>query len=180
MQTDFFDKRWVEVVLTIILSISFFLIKEIVRGFVKRHAKKYGFEDARTKYILKSFSIGIFILLLVSLFAVWNVETKSLYVYFGSFFTVAGVALFAQWSIISNVTASVVMFFTFPVKIGSKITIMDKDDSVTGIVYDITFFTIQLKTKEGNIVYFPTNVAIQKAMVEILDNPNPEEDITNL
>lgn len=169
---EILDKRWFEVVFTLFLIVAFFFIKEILRSLVKRQEQKYNLDVSRSVYILKFLSYGLFILLIVSLFAVWNVETKSLYVYFGSFFTVAGAAFFAQWSVFSNITASIVLFFNFPVKIGSRIKIMDKDDTTEGIVHDITFFTIQLKTDEGNIVYYPTNVAIQKGIVEIFVETN--------
>jgi small-conductance mechanosensitive channel len=78
---------------------------------------------------------------------------------------VAGVALFAQWSILSNITASVILFFSFPFKIGSKIEIMDDKNSVTGIVEDITFFVIQIRTTNGNMVSYPNNLAIQKGII---------------
>jgi small-conductance mechanosensitive channel len=72
-------------------------------------------------------------------FAVWNLQARNLFVYFGTFFTVTGVALFAQQSILSNVTASVILLFNLPFKSGSRIKIMDDKNSVTGIVEGITF-----------------------------------------
>jgi small-conductance mechanosensitive channel len=68
---------------------------------------------------------------------------------------------------LSNITASVLLFFNFPFKIGSRIKIMDKDDSVIGVVKDITFFAIQIEDENGDLVSYPNNVAIQKAIVQL-------------
>ncbi len=42
---------------------------------------------------------------------------------------------------------------------------MDDKNSVTGVVEDITFFVIQIRTPDGNMVSYPNNLAIQKGIV---------------
>ena len=93
---------------------------------------------------------------------IWEVSFKGLSFYFASIFTIVGVALFANWSILSNITTSIILFFNYSFKIGSEIQIMDKDDSVQGTIVDITFFSIQILTKEGDVISYPNNIAIQK------------------
>ncbi|NIW50111.1 MAG: mechanosensitive ion channel, partial [Gammaproteobacteria bacterium] len=65
---------------------------------------------------------------------------KGLLVFASSFFAIVGVALFAQWSILSNITASVIIFFTSNAKIGDKIKVVDGDNTVSGIIRDIGLF----------------------------------------
>lgn len=96
---------------------------------------------------------------------VWDISFKGLSVYFISFFTVAGIGLFAAWSILSNITAAVILFFYFPYKIGSKIRILDGDNTVEGMIYDLTLFTLLIKNEEGKIVTYPNNLVLQKAIV---------------
>jgi MscS family membrane protein len=109
-----------------------------------------------------------------SLVSFWNVSFKGV---FASFFAVAGIALFASWSILSNITASVILFFNFPFKIGSRIRIMDLDDSVEGVVKDITFFAILIEIDNGGLVSFPNNMAIQKAIVHVKEKPLEKKQI---
>lgn len=165
MKNSFIDKYWFEVLLSLGFIVGYYVVKWLIRKFVFRHAKQKDFQPSRSVYVMKFFSFFLTIVLLVGLFAIWNLKAKSLFVYFGTFFTVAGVALFAQWSILSNITASVILFFSFPFKIGSKIRIMDDKNSVTGVVEDITFFVIQIRTAEGNMVSYPNNLAIQKGIM---------------
>jgi small-conductance mechanosensitive channel len=85
---------------------------------------------------------------------------KGLSISFASIFTVIGVAFFAQWSILSNITASVLLFFNFSYKVGNKIKIMDGDNSVTGEVANVTLFTFQIKNESGELVNYPNNLFI--------------------
>lgn len=160
----FFDSRFFELVTSAIGVLIFFILRSITDRVIKRQAKKHDLDKARSVYARKFFDVTYLFILLLGLGFVWNVELKGI---FASFFAVAGVALFASWSMLSNITASVLLFFNFPFKIGSRIKIMDKDDSVTGIVKDITFFAIQIENEEGDLVSYPNNVAIQKAIVQL-------------
>lgn len=165
MKNPFIEKYWFEILLSIGFIIGYYIIRWLTRKLIFRHAYKNDFQPSRSVYVMKFFSFFLTIVLFIMLFAVWNLKAQSLFMYFGTFFTVAGVALFAQWSILSNITASVILFFSFPFKIGSKIKIMDDKNSVTGVVEDITFFVIQIRTTDGNMVSYPNNLAIQKGIV---------------
>jgi MscS family membrane protein len=157
-----------EISITLIIVVGFLLLRTFVHSLVRRHEQKYDLNRGRSVYVIKFLNFFVIFFLVLGIFAIWNVEAKSLLVYFGSFFAITGAAFFAQWSILSNVTASILIFFNYPFKIGSRIKIMDKDDSVEGIVEDITFFTLHLKQDDGNLVYYPNTSVIQKGIVEIL------------
>lgn len=167
MKTPFIEKYWLEIVFSVGLMLLNYLVKAIIKKVVNRHSNRNNLNQGRSVYITKFFAFFLNALFFVGLFAVWNLKANSLFVYFGTFFTVAGVALFAQWSILSNITASVILFFSFPFKIGSKIKIMDDQNSVTGVVVDITFFVIQIRNSDGNMISYPNNLAIQKGIIEL-------------
>lgn len=160
----FLDSRLFELSATLVAILIFILLRTFTDSVIKRQAKKHDLGKSRTVYARKFFDVTWIITLMVSLGFVWNFSFKGV---FASFFAVAGVALFASWSMLSNITASVLLYFNFPFRIGSRIKIMDKDDSVTGIVKDITFFAIQIENDDGDLVSYPNNVAIQKAIVQI-------------
>jgi hypothetical protein len=54
-----------------------------------------------------------------------GVEYAQISIFLSSVFAVIGVALFAQWSILSSVNASMIIFFGFPYHGGDKIRIID-------------------------------------------------------
>ncbi len=140
-------------------------LRELSRIIIKNHAKKYELDNSQRVYANKFFNFAFSIVCFIVLGIIWDISVKGLSVYFASIFAVVGVALFAQWSIISNITASIILFFNSPFKIGSRIKIMDKDDSVEGKVHDITFFNIHIETDEGIIISYPNNLALQRPIV---------------
>jgi small-conductance mechanosensitive channel len=95
---------------------------------------------------------------------VFGAELKDLALVFSSVFAVLGIALFAIWSILSNVTSGIIMFFSFPYKVGDKIQIHDKDFPIEAIIEDIRAFQIHLRQDNGDLVTYPNNLLLQKAV----------------
>jgi small-conductance mechanosensitive channel len=126
--------------------------------------------EKRIFYISKVFEILFIFLSIILLFFVWSVDIKSVALFASSFFAIVGVALFAQWSILSNVTASIIIFFNFPARIGDKIKIVDGDNSVEGIIREISLFQIELVDSDENIVFYPNNLILQKPVVKLKNN----------
>lgn len=154
-----------EIIVTLGLLFLYVLGRAVIRQLVKRYAKRIGIDRVRTMYIIKMFNFLLFVLVISVLALVWNFKIKNLGLYFASFFTIAGVALFAGWSILSNVTASAILFFSHPIRIGYKVKILDGDNSIIGHVTDITLFSVILKTEEGHVASFPNNLALQKGIL---------------
>ena len=80
--------------------------------------------------------------------------------------TVIGVAFFAVWSVLSNVTASFIIFFRFPLRIGDAIFLPEVDGELQGVVEEITLFHLLVRGRHGNVFAVPNNVVMQK-MVNI-------------
>lgn len=96
-------------------------------------------------------------------------------VFASSVFAVVGVALFAQWSILSNATASVLIFFSFPARVGDCIKVIDGDNSVEGEIVEIALFNTQLKDYYNNTVIYPNNLLLQKPVQKITHLSQPQE-----
>jgi small-conductance mechanosensitive channel len=102
------------------------------------------------------------IILAVFLMAIWGIDQSKLLLFLSTVLTILGVAFFAQWSLISNITSTLIIFFNHPIKIGDYLTIMDKDFPIEGKLSDIGIFFITVKTKEGKKITLPSNVFMQK------------------
>jgi MscS family membrane protein len=166
---QFIDSKFFEFVASAAAVVFFIVLRGITKSIILKQERKHDLDRSRSVYINKFFNFSWLVLLLVVFGFIWNVSFKGL---FASFFAIAGVALFANWSILSNATASVILFFNFPFKIGSRIKILDKDDSVEGVVKDITFFAILIETENGHIASYPNNVAIQKGIIHLNTKAN--------
>ena len=103
---------------------------------------------------------------MIGLLAIFAIESDSVAVFLGSVAAFLGVALFAQWSILSNLTSSIIIFFFFPYRVGDSICIYEKDFSVEGRIDEIALFHIilidvdQRKHSIPNALFFQKTVRI--------------------
>lgn len=130
-------------------------------------ARRKNVQPKRLFYIEKVFEIFFIVAALLFLAFIWSVDIQGASVVASSVFAVIGVALFAQWSILSNVTASVIIFFTFPARVGDRVKIVDGDNSVEGTVMEITLFQTELADAEGNSILYPNNLLLQKPVIKL-------------
>ena len=89
------------IVLVIILIVLRMVIAKLIRGFA---ATSHLFEH-RTNLVIKYINVLLNILVATSLIVIWGVERQDIFLTISSIATVIGVAFFAQWSILSNVTS---------------------------------------------------------------------------
>lgn len=140
------------------------LLRMIIKRTVRNFANKIERLEHRTGLVMKHVDFAVFFLILVGLFMIWGVDFKNLGLVMSSIFAVIGIAFFAQWSILSNITSGIIMFFTFPYKIGDYIIIHDKEMPCEGIIDDIKTFHIILHTKNNEIVTYPNSMMLQKGV----------------
>jgi small-conductance mechanosensitive channel len=161
----------VEVVLSLSIILIHIILRWIIVAVVKRFAKKLEKVEHRTGLIIKYLDFAIIFGIIFSLFLIWGVQFQDVGVVLSSVFAVIGVALFAQWSILSNITSGIIMFFTFPYKIGDYIIIHDKEYDYQGTIEDIKGFHVLLKTPEDRLITYPNSLMLQKGVSVI----KPEE-----
>ncbi|SHI42272.1 mechanosensitive ion channel domain-containing protein [Aquimarina spongiae] len=157
--------------LEIFYSIILFAVMAVILFLTKRAIRRFGFIKAieinRRKVIFNLSYLVIYIISFSVLAIIWGVDHKQFAVFISSVLAVLGVGFFAQWSILSSLTASVILFFSHPVRIGDRIRILDKDFDWTGELIDITGFYLFLKTDDGKNVTIPNSLVMQKG-IEIL------------
>ena len=153
----------------IIISAAFVIvvypvIRFIINKLIVNVAKLNLYNKAHSKMIKKTLNIlNIFVIATV-LISIWGVDTKNLLVALSSVFAVIGVALFAQWSILSNITAGIVIFFSLQFRIGDKIKIHDKDFPIEATIKDLKAFHVYLETNDGEKITYPNNLILQRGI----------------
>ncbi|WP_347053676.1 mechanosensitive ion channel domain-containing protein [Flavobacterium olei] len=153
-----------EIVATIILLGVLIVLRMVIANLVRRFAATSHLFEHRTNLVIKYINIFMNILVTTTLIVIWGVETKDIFITVSSIATVIGVAMFAQWSILSNITSGMILFFSFPFRIGDTIKIHDKDFPIEAEIEDINTFHVSLKTKEGEKIIFPNNLLLQKGI----------------
>ncbi|RNC86469.1 MAG: mechanosensitive ion channel family protein [Winogradskyella sp.] len=161
---DFFQNHQERVLYSLLLLALFIIVRGIIVLTVKRIGRKSGTSEARAKLVGRYITYALLLIaLLVEAFVI-GINVHDITLLFSSIFAVLGIALFAIWSILSNVTSGVIMFFSFPYKVGDKIKIHDKDYPVEAIIEDIRAFQLILREDNGDLVTYPNNLILQKAV----------------
>nr|WP_294776900.1 mechanosensitive ion channel domain-containing protein [uncultured Flavobacterium sp.] len=161
---NFFEYYLKEQIATGLVIIIVILLRIIVTKAVKRYSRSHTGIEKRTNLVIKYIHLLISILAVISLIVIWGVQKKDILITLSSIATVVGVAMFAQWSILSNITSGIILFFSFPFKIGDVIKVHDKDFPFEGEIIDINAFHTDLITKDGELMIYPNNLLLQKGI----------------
>lgn len=153
-----------EEILTFIVIIFFFILRSLNVRIVKRYAKINETLEQRSNLVIKYINLLLGTLAFLCIVIIWGVKKDQIFLFISSIFTVVGVATIAQWSLLSNITAGIILFFSYPFKIGDSIKILDKDFPIEGEIIDIKAFYIILKTNEGEVVTYPNTLLMQKGI----------------
>jgi len=161
---DFFSPHTSEIFISIAVLIGLLLLRLILTTTANKVGKRQGINVARVRLMVKYINILMIFIAIFLLMIVWGVRAEQLSLVFSSVFAVIGIGLFAVWSILSNITSGIIMFFSFPYKIGDKIKIHDADVPLEGIIEDIKAFHVYLRIPNGELVTYPNNLVLQKAI----------------
>lgn len=161
---DFFSNQQDEIINASIVFGVYFVIQLIAQIIIRAVGKSKKILIRRARLVGRYFSVSLFFITMLIVAFIFGVKAKELAVIFSSVFAILGITLFASWSILSNVTSGIVMFFSFPYKIGDKIKIHDKEMEITAIIEDIRSFQIHLRKDNGDLVTYPNSMLLQKAV----------------
>lgn len=146
------------------------LLITITRRITKRVTAVKKLEPNRRKSVLNVFYFLYYIIFFSAVIIILGIKWDQISVFLSSILAVIGIAFFAQWSILSNLTASIVLFFYHPIKIGDRIRILDKELEFQGYVKDITGFYVLIESKDKRKFSIPNSLVLQKGIEFIKDD----------
>lgn len=160
----FIEANIQSIISTIIVTLFVLALRYLLNSLIKKSAKYSEILENRMNLVIKYVSIlltGIYLLVIA---IIWGVNKEDLFITISSVVTVIGVAFFAQWSILSNMTSGIILLFSFPFKIGDMVKILDKDYPITGEIIDIRTFYTLIKTADGETITYPNSLMLQKGI----------------
>jgi small-conductance mechanosensitive channel len=170
---DWFEGyRWItQLLLTFGVSIGYYLLFKLVARLIRAWGSQQEVKSVRIEQVVRYFKMLLVLIAFAFVALIWGVDYRGLWLVATSVVAVLGVALFAQWSILSNLTSGVIVFFTFPARVGDVIEIIDGVNSVKGQLLEIGMFQIHLLDDQGNAVVYPNNLLLQKPVKKVVSSP---------
>lgn len=129
---------------------------DIAKSKLKSHSALKGLFAARVLVA----TVSLCLLLLA-----WGIDFSGLLVLSTSIITVTGVALFASWSLISNITAYFILLTNVSYRRGNYLRIIDGDNFVEGFIADIGPFSTRLVTTERETIMYPNNLILTRPVM---------------
>ena len=151
---------WSGLVLLIYLAMSRKLLPKLETNIVKSKLKSNsaikGLFAARV--IVATVSLALLLL-------AWGIDFSGLLVLSTSILTVTGVALFASWSLISNITAYFILLTNVAYRRGNYVRILDGDNFIEGVIADVGPFSTRLLTAERETLMYPNNLILTRPVL---------------
>lgn len=158
------ETHFIKIIETIIVIVALIVTHIFTRRGINGMLKKIHFTLQRRKLTLRMINLLLTITAIVFISAIWGVKQTEIVVFISSVMAILGIAFVAQWSLLSNITAGLILFFNHPLKIGDHIKILEKDFVIEGIVNDITFFFIHIKTESKERITLSNTIVLQKTI----------------
>ncbi|MGB1091937.1 MAG: mechanosensitive ion channel domain-containing protein [Oceanobacter sp.] len=152
------------------VAAGYYFLNRFIEAALERQGEVREVSHARIFYIQKTIQLALFIVAVIISGFILGFGYGELTFAFTSAVALLGVALFAQWSVLSNVTASLIIFFFFPYRPGDRIRVLD-GDIPEGLVDEITLFHLILDCDDGTQLTLPTTLVFQKAVIITTNKP---------
>ena len=133
-----------------------------------RIGRAQGHHPDRIRGALRAIRILLSLLFATILLIVLGVDFAAIPAFLGSFLAVVGVACFATWSVLSNVTAGLIIYATKDLHLGDLIRIGGGDEVVEGRIVEFRLWTLLLRREDGCSVIYPNNLLIQRPVTVLV------------
>lgn len=145
--------------------ISYFIVKSVINNALKRTQ----FERGRRKMTIRAVQLFTTITAIILLTGIWGFRQNEIALFASTILTALGIAFFAQWSLLSNITSSILIFFNNPVKLGDYIKVLHKDYNYEGEVTEMNYFFVHIKTSNNEIITIPNSHFFERSF-SVKDN----------
>jgi small-conductance mechanosensitive channel len=152
----------VRIVETVVALLAFVALRMAVRSFIRAELVRSTLKGREAREVGRLVTALLTLVLVAVISAIWGVDQGQILIFATSVVTVLGVALFAEMSILSNITACLVLFFQHPVKIGDRIRVFDQDHWVEGELIDITYFFVFVRTDHDGVISIPNALLLKE------------------
>lgn len=157
----------VKMLLSVAVVVGALVLSSLLRGVTRRLATRRGLARGRVFQVAVLINVLCLVLAVLLLGVVWGLSGDGFMVFATSLVALLGVALFASWSMLSNATAAVILFFSAPYRIGDRIRFLDGDNTVTGCIRHMGLVFVVLEDQEGHRYTLPNNLLLQKTVIQL-------------
>jgi small-conductance mechanosensitive channel len=172
--------NWIELnssrlVISLVILSAYLVIRRLIIPKLQKLIERDRLKNKTLKDAV--FSLNLFIGVLAFLFILftWGFNFGELLALSTGLVAITGVALFANWSILSNITAFFILVAHQSYQRGNYIRIIDMDNYIEGYISEINLFNTRLIGENREVITYPNNLLIARP---VIINPRTRHVIT--
>lgn len=154
-----------QLIISVAVLVLYFIISRRIMPLLYQVIARSNLKAEMNKRAAVIVHILLVLLLIVVLSVVWGVDIRGLLVLASSMIAVVGVALFAAWSLLSNITAFFILLGQKAFAEGMEVRVIDGGNYLEGRIVEINLFSTVLRTKDNEQVVYPNNLLISRPVV---------------
>jgi len=162
----------IHILLTAAIIGLYYFVRGVIIPRLERYVERDQLKQQTYQSALFTVSLLAGLVALAIMLVVWGINVRELLSVSTGILAVTGVALFATWSILSNVTAFFILLANPVYKRGNYIRVFDADNYAEGYISQINIFSTVLITEQRDTVVYPNNLLTARAIII-----NPKERV---
>ncbi len=155
----------IQLLITAGVIVSYWLLDRFGAARLERQAESGRFGDESAVKAIRVARLIAALAAALMLAIVWGIRIGSVVVFAGTTLTLLGVALFANWSLLSNVTAYFALLLHPSFRRGTFIRVFEGDNYVEGYIAEIHLMSTRLITENREVILYPNNLLIGRPAI---------------
>lgn len=162
---DWVRLHTIQLLVTLFVIVLYIVLDRLGGPFLRKSADQGDYAKSAALKAIKVARLFTALLGGFLLVVVWGIDLSPILIVSTTVITLLGVALFASWSLLSNITAYFVLLIHPGFARGSFIRVIEADNYVEGSISNLFFFNVELLTQDQEIVLYPNNLMMSRVVV---------------
>ena len=148
------------IVLSTLIIILYLLLRKMAAPRIEEYVEQGHLKTAvseRANATLGLFSIVVSAAIILF---IWGFDFKGLLTMSASLIAITGVALFASWSVLSNITAFFLLLANRSYRRGDFVRVINVDNYIEGYISEINLFNTKLISENREVIIYPNNLLV--------------------
>ena len=162
---EWFRQYQINLILSFVVFLSYLVFKRLTKPRIETFVNRDNLKDDTFKRAILSMNVFSGIISFALILFIWGFDFKGLLALSTGIIAITGVALFANWSILSNITAFFILLTQQTFRRGNYIRIIDLDNYIEGYISEITIFNTKLISDNREVIVYPNNLLIARPSI---------------
>lgn len=162
---DWFLMNELKIFSSLVVISIYFIFRKIIYPKLEKNINRDQLKTETLESAIFTLNLFFSIIVLVLILLIWGVELKSLLAISTGLIAITGVALFASWSILSNITSFFILLTHKSYRRDNFVRVIDQDNYIEGYIAEINLFNTKIIGENNEVVIYPNNLLIARPVI---------------